>query len=75
MKTYIGTVISNKMVKTVVVARVIKRAHPVYKKIMSRRRTIKAHTDIPLAIGAVVKIAETRPISREKHFRVIEKIN
>ena len=74
MKTYTGKVISNKMVKTVVIERTITRRSPLYKKILRRQQRIKAHTEMELAIGDVVKIASCRPVAKEVHFRVVEKV-
>lgn len=74
MKAYIGKVVSNKMTGTVVVERDIFLKHPLYKKIMRRTRRIKAHTDIPLNVGDRVKCTSTRPLSKETHYKVVEKI-
>lgn len=74
MKTLIGRVVSTKMAKTVVIERTISRVHPLYKKKISRERRIKAATSIGLEVGDTVRFEETRPISKDKHFRVIEKI-
>lgn len=71
-KTLTGKVISNKMQKTVVVQVERKVAHPLYKKIITKRMNVKADTaDQQYAIGEVVQILETRPLSRDKHFKVI----
>jgi len=68
-----GTVVSNAMEKTVVVLvpRFVK--HPKYGKYIEHRKRYKAHVegDKP-SIGTVVVIEETRPLSRDKHFRVIK---
>ncbi len=72
-KTRIGVVVSNKMDKTVVVAveRLVK--HPVYKKYVKRTSKFKAHDENnECQIGDVVKIVETRPLSRTKRWRVAE---
>ena len=70
----VGTVISNKMTKTVVVkvTRVIK--HPRYKKQIKKVSKFKAHDDFGVAIGQKIKIAETRPIAGGVHFKVLEVI-
>ncbi len=71
-KTLTGVVTSNKMKDTVVVAveRYVK--HPKYGKFMQIRKKYKAHNPgNTLAIGDKVTIAETRPISKDKHFKVI----
>ena len=72
-KTRIGTVVSDKMDKTVVVAveRVIE--HPTYGRRMKRSATYKAHNENNEAhVGDVVKIMETRPLSHDKRWRVVE---
>lgn len=75
MKAYIGKVISNKMTNTVVVERTITHVHPLYKKIIRRNQKIKAHTDMSLNVGDKVKYVSCRPVSKDKHFKVIEKIS
>jgi small subunit ribosomal protein S17 len=70
-KTLTGLVVSDKMEKTVVVE--VKRlvAHPLYHKIIRRRAKVKAHDpENTCQIGDKVLLEETRPISREKHWRV-----
>jgi small subunit ribosomal protein S17 len=72
-KTRIGRVISNKMNKTVVVAVETSKRHPLYRKIMRRAIKYKAHDEEnACAEGDVVRIIETRPLSREKRWRVSE---
>lgn len=69
----IGIVTSDKMMKTVVVRvdRLVK--HPVYKRYVRKRAKFMAHNEIEgVAIGDQVKIAETRPISARKRWRVVE---
>ncbi|MBO23328.1 MAG: 30S ribosomal protein S17 [Alphaproteobacteria bacterium] len=70
-----GTVVSNKMDKSVTV-RVDRRVrHPIYKKFMTQSKKIAAHdADNSLEIGDVVRIRECRPISKSKRFEVIEKV-
>ena len=75
MKIIIGNVASIKMNKTVVVERVISRAHPLYKKMMRKNHRLKAHSDIPLKEGDKVKLMATAPISKEKHYKVVEKLS
>lgn len=74
MKTFQGKVISTKTAKTAVVAIVSHYRHPLYKKIISRVKKFKAHFEGNLKIsqGDTVLIAETRPISKTKHFKVIK---
>ena len=72
-KVYTGTVVSNKMDKTVVVA--VKRLfqHPVYKKTVKRVTKFKAHDEKDKCqIGDIVKIIETKPLSKEKRWVVIQ---
>ena len=70
-----GTVVSNKMDKSVTV-RVDRRVrHPIYKKFMTQSKKIAAHdAENSLEIGDVVRIRECRPISKSKRFEVIEKV-
>ena len=69
----VGRVISNKMDKTAVVQSQRKFAHPVYKKYVSRRVKYKVHDEQnTLDIGDVVKIVETRPLSRGKRWKLLE---
>jgi small subunit ribosomal protein S17 len=70
-KIRIGRVLSNKMEKTVVVAIESSRHHPLYKKSIKKVEKCKAHDPKKeCAPGDVVKIVETRPLSREKRWRV-----
>lgn len=72
-KIYIGEVVSDKMDKTVVVS--VKRLfqHPRYKKTVKRITKLKAHDeDNKCHIGDIVRITETRPISKEKRWIVLE---
>lgn len=68
----VGVVSSDKMTKTVVVRvdRVVK--HPVYRKYIRRRKKFMAHDETGAAIGDKVRIVETRPLSAQKRWRVIE---
>lgn len=72
-KKKIGTVVSNKMEKTVVVRVQRTVRHPVYGKVISRAKKFYAHTELeaPLNIGDVVEIVETRPLSKLKRWRVV----
>ena len=72
-KTRIGVVVSDKMDKTVVVAIRTRVKHPLYGKIMNRTNKIKAHDEEnQCGVGDTVKIMETRPLSKEKRWRVVE---
>lgn len=72
-KTRIGKVVSDKMEKTVVVAVVRLVQHPLYKKAMKQTMKFKAHDENNEShIGDTVKIMETRPLSKDKRWRVLE---
>jgi len=72
-KTRTGTVVSDKMDKTVVVAVVDSVKHPLYKKIVKRTVKFKAHDEKnSCGIGDKVLIMETRPLSKDKNWRVVE---
>jgi small subunit ribosomal protein S17 len=72
-KEFVGTVKSDKMDKTVVVAIGITALHPLYKKYVRRVKTVKAHNEGNNAkAGDKVRILECRPISKEKHWNVVE---
>ena len=70
-KTRIGVVVSDKMEKTVVVSTSKKVMHPMYKKYINRRHKYKAHDETnDCRVGDRVVIEETRPLSKEKRWRV-----
>lgn len=72
-KTRVGKVVSDKMDKTVVVAIADNVKHPLYKKIMKRTVKFKAHDEEnACGIGDTVMIMETRPLSKDKRWRVCE---
>ena len=72
-KTRVGMVVSDKMDKTVVVAIVDNVKHPLYKKIMGRTYKLKAHDELNQCnIGDKVKVMETRPLSKDKRWRLVE---
>lgn len=72
-KTRIGVVVSDKMDKTIVVAVVRKVKHPLYKKYITQTRKFKAHDELnQCGIGDKVQIAETRPLSKDKRWRLVE---
>ncbi len=72
-KQYIGKVVSNKMNKTIVVEIERLMMHPLYKKSVRRNKRFKSHDERDeCSIGDIVKIEETRPLSKEKRFRLVE---
>ena len=72
-KVLIGTVKSDKMDKTVVVAVQTNVKHPVYGKIVKRTYNLKAHDEEnKCQVGDTVKVMETRPLSKDKRWRVVE---
>ncbi|MBD5138137.1 MAG: 30S ribosomal protein S17 [Oscillospiraceae bacterium] len=74
-KTRVGKVVSNKMDKTIVVAIVDNVQHPLYKKIIKRTIKLKAHDENNTCnIGDRVEIMETRPISKDKRWRLVKVI-
>lgn len=75
-KKSIGTVISNKMMKTVVVKVERRFPHPKYKKVITKHKKFKVHNEnFKLQVGDKVIIEEVKPISKEKHFQVVKKIS
>jgi small subunit ribosomal protein S17 len=71
-KTRVGTVVSTKMDKTIVVAVPETFAHPLYKKTVRRTYKLKAHDEKnECTVGDTVKIMETRPLSKEKRWRLV----
>ena len=72
-KTRVGKVVSNKMDKTVVVAIEDHVKHPLYKKIVKRTYKLKAHDEENTCnVGDTVKVMETRPLSKDKRWRLVE---
>ena len=72
-KTRIGTVVSNKMDKTIVVAIHSKEKHPLYGKTMNKTTKLKAHDEENVCqIGDKVEIMETRPLSKDKRWRLVQ---
>jgi len=72
-KTRVGRVVSNKMDKTIVVAIETRVPHPLYKKIVKRTFKLKAHDENnECGIGDEVRVMETRPLSKEKRWRLVE---
>lgn len=74
-KTRVGTVVSDKMDKTVVVAVESVKRHPLYGRTMRRTKKFHAHDEENACrVGDVVRIMETRPLSRKKRWRVVSVI-
>lgn len=72
-KVRVGLVVADKMDKTVVVRVESQFAHPIYKKIIKRSERFKAHDETnDCHVGDRVRIMETRPISKDKRWRVVE---
>jgi small subunit ribosomal protein S17 len=72
-KTRTGKVVSNKMQKTIVVAVEDHVKHPLYNKIVKRTYKLKAHDENnECNIGDIVKVMETRPLSKDKRWRLVE---
>ena len=72
-KTRVGVVVSDKMDKTIVVAIKTKVRHPLYGKMVNRTRKFKAHDEKnECGIGDTVRIMETRPLSKDKRWRLVE---
>ncbi len=72
-KTRTGKVVSDKMDKTIVVAVEDRVAHPLYKKIIKRTYKLKAHDEMnECGVGDVVRVMETRPLSKDKRWRLVE---
>lgn len=72
MQIKTGVVVSTKMEKTPVVEVTTYRKHPLYKKQIKKTTNFKAHDDLGVKVGQKVKIAETRPIAKDVHFKVQE---
>ena len=72
-KTRVGKVVSDKMDKTIVVAIEDHVKHPLYKKIVKRTSKLKAHDEQNTCnVGDTVKVMETRPLSKDKRWRLVE---
>ena len=72
-KSRTGLVVSDKMEKTVVVAIERRVPHPIYGKMITRTKRLKAHDEENSAkVGDTVRIVETRPLSKDKRWRVVE---
>ncbi|MBQ8130044.1 MAG: 30S ribosomal protein S17 [Clostridia bacterium] len=72
-KTRVGVVVSDKMDKTITVAVKYRVRHPLYGKIINRTAKLKAHDENnECGIGDTVRLMETRPLSRDKRWRLVE---
>ncbi len=72
-KTRVGVVVSDKMDKTIVVALVQRKKHPMYGKTVKSTKKIKVHDEENTSgIGDTVRVMETRPISKDKRWRLVE---
>ena len=72
-KTRVGKVVSDKMDKTIVVATAHSVQHPLYKKIIKRTYKLKAHDENnECRVGDTVEVMETRPLSKDKRWRLVE---
>ena len=72
-KEFVGIVKSDKMMKTIVVAIETLTLHPLYKKYVKRVKKVKAHDEKNDAkIGDRVRVIESRPLSKEKHWKLVE---
>ena len=75
-KSRTGLVVSDKMDKTVVVAIERRVPHPIYGKMITRTKRLKAHDEENSAkVGDTVRIVETRPLSKDKRWRLVEIMN
>lgn len=74
-RTFVGKITSLKMTNTAVVEITTRTPHPLYRKLLRRSKNFKADTNgLTLEVGQKVKIVETRPISKDKSFKVMEVI-
>ena len=72
-KTRVGKVVSDKMDKTIVVAIADNKKHPLYNKVVKTTYKLKAHDEENTCkMGDTVKVAETRPLSKDKRWRLVE---
>ena len=73
VRDFTGKVVSTKMHKTIVVEIKREKPHPIYKKIVRSVKRFKVHNEhTDVKVGDTVRIVATRPISKEKHFKVME---
>ena len=72
-KSVNGRVVSTKMAKTIVLEVEVRTLHPLYKKYITRTKRLKAHDETSAAgVGDLVRVVESRPLSRDKHWRLVE---
>jgi len=71
-KLLVGTVVSDKMEKTVVVEIESRKPHPLYRKLLKRRKRLKVENTRGAKIKDRVKVKESRPLSKTKRFKVVE---
>jgi len=71
-KIFIGEVVSDKMNNTIVITMEYKSRHPLYKKIVKKSKKIYAENNLSAKIGDIVKVRETRPLSKLKRFTTLE---
>ena len=70
-KTFEGSVVSDKMTNTIVVSLEYTRRHPLYKKIVKKHKNIYVENNLSAKIGDIVKVRETRPLSKLKRFTTL----
>jgi small subunit ribosomal protein S17 len=72
-KSVSGRVVSTKMAKTIVLEVAVRTLHPLYKKYLTRTKRLKAHdAESAAGVGDLVRVVESRPLSRDKHWRLVE---
>lgn len=71
-KTFIGKVVGDKMANTIVVYMNYTQRHPIYKKIITKHKKIYAENNLSAKIDDIVKVRETRPLSKQKRFTTVE---
>jgi small subunit ribosomal protein S17 len=71
-KTFIGQIVSDKMANTIVVELEYTSRHPIYKKIVTKHKNIYADNNMSAKTGDIVKVRETRPLSKLKRFTTVD---
>jgi small subunit ribosomal protein S17 len=71
-KTFTGIVVSDKMINTIVVSMDYTSRHPKYKKIVKKNKKIYSENNLKVTVGDIVKVRETRPLSKLKRFTTVE---